>query len=381
VSEYQYYEFVAIDHPLDDHQLDELRSLSTRAAITRTSFINEYHWGSFRGDPQVLMERYFDAFLYLTNWGTREVMLRLPTKLLTLETAQRYLVGETACAWSSGDHVIVCLTSEDDEGDWEHGGEGWLSSIVPIRSEVASGDLRALYLAWLLSAQTELDEDEIEPPVPPGLGTITAPLRSLADFLRIDMDLLAVAATGSNGSPASDISDSDLARWVEGLPTAEKNAILIGLLRGDDPHLGAQLRLRFSGETSIESTAGVRTVGELLSTANARREAREMRVEQERAEQDARHRQQVRIAREKHLDSLALQQEQAWRRVSTLIDTKRPRDYDTAVQILQDLRAVGERDGRADTFEQRVAQLRQQHHRKPSLLERLDTAGLSGAQA
>ena len=31
VSAYQYYEFAAVDRPLDDRQLDELRTLSTRA--------------------------------------------------------------------------------------------------------------------------------------------------------------------------------------------------------------------------------------------------------------------------------------------------------------------------------------------------------------
>ncbi len=55
----------------------EARSLSTRASITATSFVNEYHWGDFRGDPSRMMERYYDAHLYLTNWGTHRIMLRL----------------------------------------------------------------------------------------------------------------------------------------------------------------------------------------------------------------------------------------------------------------------------------------------------------------
>lgn len=90
VSEYQYYEFAAVDRPLDGRQLDELRALSTRADITSTSFVNSYQWGDFRGDPRVMMEKYFDAFLYLANWGTRQVMLRLPVRLLDIDTAKRY---------------------------------------------------------------------------------------------------------------------------------------------------------------------------------------------------------------------------------------------------------------------------------------------------
>src|SRR5258706_535606 len=60
MSEYQYYEFRAIDKPLDKKQMEELRALSTRAEITPTSFSNEYSYGDFRGDPNKLMEKYFD---------------------------------------------------------------------------------------------------------------------------------------------------------------------------------------------------------------------------------------------------------------------------------------------------------------------------------
>jgi hypothetical protein len=103
LSEYQYYEFLAIDEALDARQMRELRALSTRARITPTGFVNTYHWGDFKGDPRVLMERYFDAFLYLANWGTRLIMIRLPSSLLDLQMAGRHCRGDSACAWQAGD--------------------------------------------------------------------------------------------------------------------------------------------------------------------------------------------------------------------------------------------------------------------------------------
>ena len=45
MSEYQYYEFLAIDRPLTDTEMGELRSISSRGEITPTSFSNEYNWG------------------------------------------------------------------------------------------------------------------------------------------------------------------------------------------------------------------------------------------------------------------------------------------------------------------------------------------------
>ena len=78
MSEYQYYEFLAIDRPLTANELDELRALSTRATITPVSFTNEYNWGDFKGDPHKLMQRYFDAHVYVANWMTAIFMVRLP---------------------------------------------------------------------------------------------------------------------------------------------------------------------------------------------------------------------------------------------------------------------------------------------------------------
>ena len=52
MSEYQYYEFTAVDRPLTGREQAELRSLSTRADITATSFVNTYEWGDFKGDPR-----------------------------------------------------------------------------------------------------------------------------------------------------------------------------------------------------------------------------------------------------------------------------------------------------------------------------------------
>ncbi|WP_280208136.1 hypothetical protein [Nocardia cyriacigeorgica] len=82
MSEYQYYEFLAVDRPLDDDEQAAVRSLSTRARITATSFVNEYHWGNFKGSPRRLMEQVYDAHLYVANWGTHRVMFRLPCDLL-----------------------------------------------------------------------------------------------------------------------------------------------------------------------------------------------------------------------------------------------------------------------------------------------------------
>ncbi|MDT5322874.1 MAG: hypothetical protein QOF25_26 [Mycobacterium sp.] len=45
-----------VERSLDNDEQAEMRSMSTRAEITAIRFVNEYHWGAFRGEPNVVME-------------------------------------------------------------------------------------------------------------------------------------------------------------------------------------------------------------------------------------------------------------------------------------------------------------------------------------
>ena len=378
VAEYQYYEFLAIDRPLDARQLAELRALSTRARISPSRFVNTYQWGDFRGDPRALMTQYFDAFLYTANWGARRLMLRLPSRLLDPSTARRYCHTDSASAWAAGKIVILDLSREDQDGSWEDEeyGEESLGSIIPARAELATGDLRLLYLAWLLSVESgELADDDAEPPIPPGMAALNAPLRSLADFLRLDEDLIAVAAEASEEQKDSSPSPQELKRWVAVLPARERDALLVRLVLGDDVHLRTELLRRSHGE-STDGPQEPRTVAELRDAAAARRVERERLAAIEQARKRARRERDAALARDKRLEELALHEEQAWGQVDASIETKKPAGYDSAVGLLSDLRAVSERKGRPEAFAKRFAQLREQHLKKSSLLDRFDRAGL-----
>ena len=140
MSEYQYYEFQAIDRPLSEAEMRVLRSYSTRARITSTSFVNDYEWGNFKGDQDAWMEKYFDAFLYVANWGTRVFMLRLPSTLLDLKTARRYCCGESASVREMKGKIVLTFALEDAVSDDVDMGESWLSSLIPPRSDLARGD-------------------------------------------------------------------------------------------------------------------------------------------------------------------------------------------------------------------------------------------------
>src|SRR5438874_7058948 len=132
MSEYQYYEFRAIDRPLSPKEMDELRALSTRAEITPTSLTNTYHYGDFKGNPAALMERYFDAFVYVANWGTHRLMFRIPRRFLDVEAASAYCDGEILSLKSRKEHVVLEFSSQDEDGDgWIDGGE-WMPALIAL---------------------------------------------------------------------------------------------------------------------------------------------------------------------------------------------------------------------------------------------------------
>lgn len=385
MSEYQYYEFLAIDRPLDASELAAVRSLSTRARVTATRFTNHYSYGSFGGEPRRMVERYYDAHLYLANWGTHHLMLRLPKKLLDLRTVGPYLVEDSVEAWTKGEYLILDLTSDDESGDWDYDqdSEDSLTAIVGVRAELAAGDLRALYLAWLSALTTwELQEEDeeayqqkLEPPVPAGLQHLTAPQRALADFLRVDADLLAVAAQSSPPLADAAAPDArDLAAWIAKLSTKEKDKLLLRAAQGREPHLGADLLRRHRAAAVVgdpNTGAELRSAAQLLDGASVLRSERLSAEQRRRAEREA-------AAIERRLAAVRGQEEATWQRIEELIGTKKPSGYDTAVSLLGDLYALGQSAGGAPGFSTRLAELRTAHRAKPSLIQRLDRARLSG---
>jgi len=177
-------------------------------------------------------------------------MLRLPKNLLGAHTIEPYSTDQTVSCHEKDDYTILSFAVEAEDYD-EDEGSGWLASLVPIRSELMHGDLRALYLGWLVGVQLgEVPGDDFEPPLPPQLGKLNGSLDRLADFLGIDADLISATAEHSAQERVSVPSAEQIGEWVRGLPSAEKDAIITRLIAGDAPHLSLQVRRRATLEIS-----------------------------------------------------------------------------------------------------------------------------------
>jgi hypothetical protein len=377
MGEYQYYEFRAIDRPLTDRQMRELRAISTRASISPTSFSNFYIYGDLKANARDLLTKYFDASLYFANWLFLEMAFRYPKGSVDVKALRRYAAGHMLEIRSTARDVIVAISVEGDGENFDAADDAssWLSSLIALRADIASGDERALYLGWLLDVQCgEIDDNAVEPAPPEGLGNLTPALESFIDIVAIDRDLVAAAAEGPPQVPRSSARDVD--RWLAGLDGAEHVALLARVARGDGS-VGAEIMRRFRQSTlRRRSGAPSRTAGVVRDRAESMAEARRRAAQQREARKRERREQKEQIARDRYLTSLAKRESLAWQRVDALISTRRPDDYAAAVVLLGDLRDVGGRKGTAIAFTQRIGALREAHAKKPSLLARLRKAGL-----
>jgi hypothetical protein len=382
VSEHLYYEFRAIDRPLAHREIRELRALSTRAEITATSFVNTYEWGDFKGDPNILMEKYFDAFVFTANSCVFQLVLRLPRRALDTKDVSAFCTGEGLHIRKTKNFTILEFISEGEGRDWEDS-ERWMDSLIPLRADLMRGDLRALYLGWLSCLQNqELSPHATEPPVPAGLAKLPAPLQSFADFLGLEGDLIRAAADRSRNLAVPSPSRAKLAAWIAAMPEAEKNALLLGMAEGNDSCSRIDLLRRFnqyclplmSRAERLDSQP--RTVSQIMALAQAHAAQRIQReAERKAAEQEKQERART-AARVKYLDKLAGREAQIWEHVDALSQTKQPNNYDRALSHILDLHDLASRRNQQAYFNSALERLRLSHRAKPTFLRRLSQAKL-----
>jgi hypothetical protein len=370
MSEYQYYEFQAIDQPLDADARAEIESLSSRVYLTASSASFVYNYSDFPANPQQVLAEHFDMMLYIANWGTKQLMFRLPKTAIDADAWQPYLYDYEISLETVGDYYILNIKYDDDLGGGWVEGQGWLPPMISLRDELLQGDLRVLYLAWINAAADQYhilgdDEDLPEPPVPPGLGQLNAAHRTFMDFFEIDPDL--VTAATQNSKPKSDIR-SNLAQYLDQLPAEEMREYLKRLLAGEH-YVGISLRKR------LQELASTPTLADYAPSARGIRVLMEQakEVEQQRITEEKR---QAEAKRRKRAQKTAAQEEQLWRRVSQLVADKRTKAYEEAVNILKDLRDLAQVESRLDGFRERVKSIREQNPTLRGLHRRMEAAGL-----
>lgn len=239
MSEFQYYEFRTVNRHLTQKEIEEVRKLSSRARVSKDRAIFIYNFGGFRDNSDDVLLNYFDAFLYTSNFGTKKLSFRIPTRLLKTQSLCPYEY-EYIVEIEPYEHdalVTLHFNNEEGGGEWleEEDCSALLDELIPLREDLLLGDPRSLYLALIANQEERKIEAYVQSLlVPSGLKELTPALKSFAKFFEINPDLLKqIANQSKNVSPS--------AFDVTVLSDAEKNRFLQKVLE-NDPHTRVELQ-------------------------------------------------------------------------------------------------------------------------------------------
>jgi hypothetical protein len=372
MSEYQYYEWQTLERPLTASEQEAVNGLSSHIDVTSSQAIVTYNWGDFKHDPIHVLAKYFDAHLYITNWGTRRLAFRFPNGLVDVEAVERYCDEYHTHIQTIGNVQVLEIEMNEEEGydEWVEE-RGLLSALARLRDDIIQGDYRALYLAWLKAMSLEsdnYDEDEDdpenffndpEPPLPAGLKQLTPPLKSFVDFFEIDPFLISAASARSpNLSP---LQQADYAQLISQLSRQECDEFLLKIVNGEVVAIPALRKKLLSFEKPRRiPEINPRTFGELLNTAEKLRQAESRR--------------QAEAKRKKHvaeMQELAKREAQTWREIENLLQTGyTAKNYDDATTLLSKLQELSEFQGNQIDFDNHLQALAEKYKGRSALIGR-----------
>jgi hypothetical protein len=372
VSEYQYYEFQAIDKPLSTEQREAVQDLSSRGIVTLHSAAFTYNYSDFGGSVKQLMSDMFDVMLYVANWGSQRLVIRIPQTLLNVKDIDIYCLEDVVSYFIKDEYIIIDCDFNDDEGysDWIEG-EGLLGDILAIRDEIIQGDYRALYLAWLKAVDQVKeynDDDErdiynrLEPTVPAGLDKLSSAQREFAKFIELDSILIECAAATSTSFEATQFQAEE---WLHVLSKSEKEDFLQRLCR-NEAALSLQLNKHLQSLANVSSGHSSQS-GTTLRTVDEIYDSYEQIEARERLEQ-------VRIADQKqqlHLNTVKSREGYFWQEIPNLVLMGHAKSYDQATTYLCDLHALAIRENNLASFNAKLLPITTKFSRRTAFIRRL----------
>lgn len=374
MSEYQWVAFRAIDAPVSAANLEFMRKQSSRAEITAWSFENTYHFGDFHGNVHEMLRRGYDFHVHYADFGIHRIAIRLPWGLPDPTAAKPYLQksGVSFSQDHSGSGGILEVEPFYEPGDIEglFNLPDLLESLLPLRDEILSGDLRPLYLAHLaVSCDGNHDPEEtVEAPVPAGLDELTDAQEAMAEFYGLNKFLLQAAAEDCPPLPDRKKAGPSHTDWLRKQPQAAKDAWLSKLMSEDGESVRSEVLAAFRSNQPPAGWPVVdrkRTIAELLETADRLNRAAKFKAEAKSARERA-----------DRLDRMAKDPAKTLSEIDRLIEVRSSHEYGQAAGLLADLREALQGTDEADLPAQHARSLKESFPSRRVLIGALRKHGL-----
>ena len=356
MSEYQIVKFRAIDRPLTDKQLEFMERQSSRAEFTKWEYEVEYHYSSFHGKVDEMLRNGYDIFLNYSNYGCREIRMRLPGGLPFEKSIWSKYISAEGLTWTadkSGKAGILTLAPYIDEAfdpEWEF--DDYLDATAKLREMLIAGDLRALYVLWLCNAMYSSGdyEEVMEPPVPHGLSTVSDKVADLLLFFEADPLLVDAAAIGIPKFNAEGSQSDFIKAWLTKLADSTRDEIIQRLLTEDSVALKAELlsEIRDSRQPAAWPVEPpTRNVAQLMESCEHLRQAEDVKQAKQVAAKAKREADKAEKQRQARMIEMQAAPDTWLKKATKLVEARGTNNYREAASILADLRdALGGNQGK-----------------------------------
>ncbi len=287
--------------------------------------------------------------------------MRMPNGLPFAKKVWSNYLGKGQVAWTpdrrgqGGGIVTLDPYHEPGEIDELCEFDQAMQSIIEVRRRLLGGELRVLYLLWLISMIDDQEDllDSKEPPLPAGMVEVANDFQPFLEFFGLDPLLLSAAAEGSPDAPKTASQEEKVQQWVTSQDETAAKSLLHAFLTKDPAAVKAETMAKILSVKSNSDWPTVtvgRTCQVLLDrTAQLRKEQDEKEQKQRGAAQKRKAAKQARERQERM--KLMVDDPQKWlRKVDRLVSERGTDNYEAAAKVLDELReALADKEGKRIT--------------------------------
>ena len=376
MSEYQCYQWKKVGRSLSSKQRKEVSSLSSHISVTADSAEVTYNWGDFKHDPQVVLARYFDIFLYEANWGTQRVGFRFDPDTVDTDRLVDFTVGDSLEIKKTEGGIFIEVWFEENwiessysyYDQYEDTGGWWrLEAFESIYRQIRQGDYRGLFLLWLKGCELSPKEEK-RVALPNGMAKLEEEHRILIDFVGVNERLIKQAAERSRPLPKKKKVEEPLDIHLSKLPVDRKEDYVRRLVSEDAHTVQSDLKreLRKLGNCQSPNYLGEVVCYEDL--ANAAKHEAQLEAPQRAKEEKERR-------RKEYLAELGQREDELLDRVHELVSEKKTKSYDEAVLLLRGLEDLWVSRDNREHFLKAVECIANEFSRLTGFRGRLEAAG------
>ncbi|MCL1106479.1 hypothetical protein L2749_14645 [Shewanella algicola] len=353
---------------MDAKARQSLRTVSSRAEISATSFQVYYTYSDLKAEPTELMLKYFDIGFYYADWGTIDAYIKLPAG--TLPDALLGFSSDGFHVHESKEWQLLIFSLEEyyEYFDDEHA-DVFFQHLTGLRSELIQGNWRLVYFMWLKALDCNDELEEI-PLIQFDFEHLSEELQAFAALYDIPLAWVKALALVLNEQPSHQAKQAPLQfdAWLNNLTEVEKDTLLSTLFEQGQLTRHQALAMMRKESANKDETYQYWLTPDVISPFI---EQAQSLLQQEQAEALA-----IKLAiekaeKEKVLTDIYNQRERCWQQAQEQADRTCASGYDAASRDLHQLNEAYNFKGDITAFEQRFKRFIAINNSRKALLKRL----------